>query len=69
MGLGDTHSVQRFQHAPQESNIEVYTNSPANLTGIDSWNSLSSHIVHATNGTGNGFTGDGWTANTRTRRD
>ena len=49
--------------------MEVQMSSPANLTGIGSWNSLSSHIVHTINGTGNGFTGDVWTANTRTRRD
>ena len=49
--------------------MEVPTNSPINLTGMDSWNSFSLHILHTTDVTGNGFTGDGWTANTRTRRD
>ena len=44
-------------------------NSPANLAWIDSWNRLSSNVVHTTNGAGNRFTGDDWTANTRTRRD
>ena len=37
-------------------------NSPINLTGMNSWNGLSSHILHTTDVTGNGFTGDGWTA-------
>ena len=51
------------------SHAHAACNSPANLAWIDSWNRLSSHIVHTTDVTGNGFTGDGWTANTRTRRD
>ena len=54
---------------PVEAMHTAACNSPANLAWIHSWNRLSSHIVHTTNGAGNGFTGDGWTANTRTRRD
>ena len=49
--------------------IKMQPNSPANFTVVCHWNSLSSHIVHTINGAGNGYTGDGWTANTRTRRD
>ena len=43
------------------------TNSPAYLTRIDGWNSLSSQILRSINGAGNGFTSDGWTADTRRR--
>ena len=52
-----------------ESFTFAYTNSPANLAWINSWNSLSSSILHTTNDTGNGFTGNVWTAITRTRGD
>ena len=38
------------------------TNSPVKLAWIRRWNSLPSHIVHTIKGTGNAFTGDGWTA-------
>ena len=47
---------------------QVNANSPVEFTGMDSWNTLSSHIVYAINGTGNGFTGDVWTANTRKKQ-
>ena len=40
----------------------IHTNSPVKLAWIRIWNSLSSHIVHIVKGTGNAFTGDGWTA-------
>ena len=48
---------------------QVNANSPVEFTGMDSWNTYSSNIVYAINGTGNGFTGDVWTANTRDRRN
>ena len=67
MGMGHTHSAQRLHeshmHEKHMHNVGVQRNSPANFTWIGSWNSLSSHIVHAIKATGNGFTGDGWTAN------
>ena len=43
-------------------NTNVYTMSPIDLTRIDSGNSLSFHILHTTDVTGDAFTGDGWTA-------
>ena len=47
----------------------IQSNSPVKLACIGSWNSLSNHVVHTTKGTADIYTGDGWTTNTRTRRN
>ena len=56
-------------HMKQTVCTNIHTNSPVKLAWIRSWNSLSNHIVHTIKGTADVYTGDGWTANTRTRRD